>query len=150
MSSVRVNNDHLESRRDENVPMPLIRECFEDNGNVIKSKGHVDVMKTNENMRIITLNVKGCRIRNNDRIKEMRKSIGKHQIDVASLNEANTKWTTRNVDKIGKEMGKLGKGTKVMTVYSKQWNVTENKYLPGGLINTISQKHTLMIDTNKT
>ena len=112
MSSVRLNNDMLESRRDENVPMPLIREYFEDNGNAINSKGCVDAMKTTENMRIITLNVKGCRMRNNDRIKEMRESIGKHQIDVASLNEANTKWNTRNVDKIEKEMGKQEKEQK--------------------------------------
>ena len=114
MSSVRLNNDMLESRRDENVPMPLIREYFEDNGNAINSKGCVDAMKTTENMRIITLNVKGCRMRNNDRIKEMRESIGKHQIDVASLNEANTKWNTRNVDKIEKEMGKQEKERKLL------------------------------------
>ena len=129
--------------------MPLIRECFEDNGNVIKSKEHVDVMKATENMRIITLNVKGCRIKNNDRITEMRESIEKHQIDVALFNEANTKWTTRNVDKIEKEMRKIGKGTKVITADSKQWNMTENEHLPGGLTNMISQKHTSMIDRNK-
>ena len=149
MSRVRVNNDQPENRRDENVPMPLIREHFEDNGNEIKNKGHVDTTKTNENMRIITLNVKGCRMRNNNRIKEMRESIGKHQIDVALLNEANAKWTTRNVDKIEKETEKIGKGTKVITADSKQWSMTENECLPGGLINVISQKYASIIDSSK-
>ena len=51
MSSGRSNNDQPESSREENVPMPLIRECFEHNRNVIKSKGCVDAMKTNEKMK---------------------------------------------------------------------------------------------------
>ena len=46
-------------------------------------------------------------------------------------------------------MGKIGKGTKVITVDSKQWNMTENEYLPGGLINIISQKYTSIIDWSK-
>ena len=100
MSRVRDNCDQPERRRDENMSMPLIREYFENNGNKVNSKGYTDVIKTNENMRIITLNVKGCRMRDNNRIKEIRESIRKYQIDVALFNKANTKWTIRNVNKI--------------------------------------------------
>ena len=100
-------------------------------------------------MRVITLNTKGCRMRDNKRIKEIRESVEKYQIDVALFNEANTKWTMRNVDRIGKEMGKIGKETKVVIADSKQQNMTENKYLPGGLMNIISQKYTLIIDLSK-
>ena len=91
MSRTRENNDQPERRRDENAPMPLINEYFESKGNQTKNKGHVDATKTNESMRVITLNVKGCRMQDNNRIKEMRESIEKNQIDVALFNEENTK-----------------------------------------------------------
>ena len=58
--------------------MLLIREYFEDNGNEVNNKGYIDIIKTNENMRLITLNIKGYRIRDNNIIKEMRESIRKY------------------------------------------------------------------------
>ena len=46
-------------------------------------------------------------------------------------------------------MRKIGKGTKVITADSKQWNMTDNEYLPGGLINVISQRYTSIIESSK-
>ena len=75
----------------------------------------MDKIKTNKNIRIIILNIQERRLRSNNRIKEIRGSIKKYQMDVALFNETNTKWSTRNADKIEKEMRKIGKGAKVIT-----------------------------------
>ena len=157
MSSTRVNNDQLDrfirnknkKSRDENILRPLIREYFEDNRYEIKNKEYVDKIKINENIRIITLNVKGYRLRSNNRIKETRESIEKYQIDVALFNKTNTKKNIRNIDKIEKEMRKIGKGAKAITVDSQQWNMIDNEYLLGGLINVINQRDTLIIEKTK-
>ena len=102
MSRRNPNNDHQPDRREENLPSPLIREYFIDNGSEINNQRYVDNMKRIENMRIMTLNIKGCRMKNQNRIKEMRESIEKHQIDVVLFSEPNTKWNTRNLDKLEK------------------------------------------------
>ena len=75
-------------------------------------------MKLMENMRIVTLNIKGCRMNNIQRIKEIQESLEKHQIDIALLSESNTKWNTRNANILEKEMKRLG-GTMCVTVDSK-------------------------------
>ena len=100
-------------------------------------------------MRMITLNVKGCRMNSTQRTRELRESIQKHQIDVALFTETNTKWNSRNVDKIEYEMEKIAKGTKCITADSKQWKMTKNENLPGGLMNVINQKYVSIIDQKK-
>ena len=88
-------------------------------------------------------------MRSNNRIKETRESIEKYQIDVALFNKTNTKKNIRNIDKIEKEMRKIGKGAKAITVDSQQWNMIDNEYLLGGLINVINQRDTLIIEKTK-
>ena len=46
-------------------------------------------------------------------------------------------------------MRKIGKGTKVITADSQQWNMIDNEYLPGDLINVISQRYTSIIESSK-
>ena len=75
MSRRNQNNDHQPDRREENIPSPLIRDYFIDNGSEIKNQGYVNNTKRLENMRIITLNIKGCRMNNKHRIEEIRESI---------------------------------------------------------------------------
>ena len=86
MSSARDTYDQPERRRDKNIPMPLISEYFENNIHKINNKRYANIIKTSENMRVITLNAKGYRMRENKRIKEMRESIEKYQIDIALFN----------------------------------------------------------------
>ena len=143
------NNNHQPDSRGERLASPLIREYFIDNGSEINNKGYVDSNKRNENMRILTLNIKGCRMKNKNRINELRESIEKNQIDVALLSEPNTKWNTRNIDRLEQEMKNLGKETICLTADSKQWNMTPNEYLPGGMINIINQRYGAIIETTK-
>jgi len=146
MSSSNLRAEQQPDRREERLQSPSIRDYFIDNGKEIQNEGYIDEIKRIENMRIITLNIKGCRMKNQDRITEIRESMQKYQIDVALFSEPNTKWNTRNTDRIENEMRKLGKGTICVTSDSKQWNMTSNDYLPGGMANVITQRYGSRID----
>ena len=119
MSRITTNDNFLPDSRDVSIPNPSIRDYFIEYGNAIRNRGYVDKVKLKENMRIVTLNIKGCQMKSNQRIREIRESIEKHQIDVALFSESNTKWNTRNCDKVEKEIKQLGKGTMSIAVDSK-------------------------------
>jgi len=142
-------NELMPERRQDRTSQPSIREYFIEYGNEIRNKGFVDKIKMTENMRILSLNIKGCRLNNNQRIREIREAMEKKQIDVALLCEANTKWNTRNIDKIENEMKELGRGTTCITADSNQWKMTTKDYLPGGLMNVIMQRFATLICEEK-
>ena len=97
-------------------------------------------------MRILALNMCGCRPEQVERIKELRASTEKHQIDMSLFNEANAKQNATNVERVEREMKKIRRGTKILALDSKKQNVTKRNYLLGGLLNTMQNKHTAIID----
>ena len=158
MSTRERNSDQPESsqeealatnRREPRIPDPTLRDYFDKNKHVTNHRGHVDECKLSEKMRTLTMNVHGCRPENNERLQTIRTSIEKDQIGISLFNKANAKWNTLNVNRVGKEMKKMDRGVQLMTADSKQWEVTKNNYLPGGLLNAIGSKCASVITVKK-
>ena len=59
------------------------------------------------------------------------------QINIAMFNETNMKWTPSNLDKIEKDLQNKYREVKVIGSDSKQWQLINNNYLPGGLLTII-------------
>ena len=54
------NINEQPDRRGERLPRILISDYFNEQGKHIRNKGYIDEIKAVGNMRMITLNVKGC------------------------------------------------------------------------------------------
>ena len=64
------------------------------------NQGHVDKIKSNENVRILALNPRGLDPWNDQKMNMFVTSCKQHQIDIALLNETNTKWTPALLDQM--------------------------------------------------
>jgi len=84
----------------------------------IKYQGYIDNVKSLNNIRFLTLNMKGLDPWNNERIERFKMSVEKNDIDIMLLNEVNVKWNPLNVDKIEKNLRSLGRETAVYAVDS--------------------------------
>jgi len=151
-SSQRDANE-IENRKikktQEKISHPTITEYFNDQIYEIKNKGYIDEVKMSNNLRIISMNIHGCRLENLTRINEIRDAIKKYEIDISLFNETNTKWNSINVGKIERALRSIDKGMMIKTADSKNWTLTKKNYLPGGLLNVINSKYTPIIDETK-
>ena len=77
--------------REPRIPNPTISDYFQPDVCEMKHKGCTDDVKIDNNVRILTMNIHGCRLENNCRMKDIKESIKKHQIDVALFTESNAK-----------------------------------------------------------
>ena len=73
-------------------------------------------------------------------------SCKQHQIDIAILNETNIKWTPAAVDQIEYKCKEIGKETWIKGVDSKEQEVTNNTYLPGGVMTMITGKCQVLVE----
>ena len=79
------------SMREPRISDLALADYFDANKHVINHRGHVDECKVSGKIRMLSMNVHGCRPENDERLQRIRTSIEKHQIDVALFNEASTK-----------------------------------------------------------
>ena len=73
------------------LPNPTIKEYFKDNIYEINNKGYIDKDKMQNNLRILTMNIHGCRPEQYERLKAIKEAVTKYQVDISLFNEANTK-----------------------------------------------------------
>ena len=66
----------------------------------IKNEGYIDEVKLNNNMRILSMNIHGCRPEQYERLKSIRDALNTYQVDISLFNEANTKWNSINISKL--------------------------------------------------
>ena len=97
----------------------------------IKHRGYIDDIKFNKNMRILTMNIHQCRLKQYDRLKTINESMKKY-----------TKWNTINVSRVEKVIRIIEKGIQLYTSDSKQQKAIKNSYLPGRLLNIIKSRYT--------
>ena len=67
-------------------------------------------------------------------------SCKQHQIDIALLNETNIKWTPASRDQMEHKCKEIGRETWTKGTDSKEWEVTNNAYFPGGVMTMITGK----------
>ena len=70
----------------------------------IKNRGCVDKNKYKENTRILSININGLNLKNDEKLDQIIESCQKLQVDTIFITEPNIKWTTSNRDKIQKKM----------------------------------------------
>ena len=78
----------------------------------------------------------------------LKQSIRKMNINIILMNETNTKWTSTNISKIEKEMKEIDRAPIVLTSDGKEWETTSSDYLPGGVMNVILSKCSLIFQQN--
>jgi len=144
------STDAIEYKNQEhNVHNPTITEYFNRNIYEIRNKGYIDEVKIPSNLRILSMNIHGCRIEQQARLNDIKEAIKKYEIDISLFNEANTKWNSINISKIERIMRLIDKGVLIQTADSKQWKMTKKNYLPGGLLHIINSKYTPIINQKK-
>ena len=114
-----------------------IRDYFEEEDNV-NNKGYIDSIKIEGNIRILALNLNGYRPTDKVKMHQLKQSIQKYNIDVLMLIKVNTKWDITNISRIEREMRQINRGNKIIVADSKEQNVISSDYLPGGIMNVIS------------
>ena len=139
------NTNTNENESNIRLRNPSIREYFQKEEE-IKHDGYIDERKLRENIRILAFNPNGCNP--NDRVKmnHLKKAIEKYQIDIVMMNETNTKWDTVNVSKMERNIKKISRGAQIIAADSKQWNLNNNSYLPGGVLMIIFERCKPFID----
>ena len=113
---------------------------FMNRNDEIKYQGYIDNVKSLNNIRFLTLNMKGLDLWNNERIEMFKMSVEKNDIDIMLLNEVNIKWNPLNVDKIEKNLRSLGQETAVYAADSTAWISSKNNYLSGGVLSIFCRK----------
>ena len=144
------NDNQPENSRERNQLRRMLQlesatmcDCMQqanNNQETTKYPGHIDQIKSSNNVRILSMNAKGCNPNNVEKIATLEESIREKQIDIALLNEVNTKWNAINVDKIEKQMKKIDRGALIATADSKRWEVANSNYLLGGLLSVFFSK----------
>ena len=143
------NEQQRPEERGYNQHQTQITQYATRNINIVH-KGYVDTNKLSENTRILTLNPNGINPWDNIQINMLTNAIETKQIDIALFNETNMKWTPANLDKIEKEMRNKYREVKVIGSDSKQWQLTNNNYLPGGLLTIIKGKCRALLQESQT
>ena len=122
--STRLENSQDErrniQRRELRLLNPIIRDYFEENKYVIENEGYIDEVKMNGNIRILAMNIYGCKLSNRVKLDMIKTSLEKYQIDIALFNETNTKWNTVNINRIERELKKMDKEVQIIMANSKE------------------------------
>lgn len=84
------DSNRNENQNDIRLGNLTIREYFQIEDEM-QYEGCIDEMKLKENIRILALNPHGCNPNDNVKMNHLKKAIEKHQLDIAMLNETNTK-----------------------------------------------------------
>jgi len=138
MNSAETNSDtQPENSRQEH--QTEITQYIE-RDNQIKHEGYIDEIKLSENTRILSLNPNGINPWDDIQSNMLTDALQRYQIDIAMLNETNIKWTPRNMDKIENILKQKNREVKVIGSDSTMWSLTDNNYLPGGLLTIIQGK----------
>ena len=115
MSSIMRETDTPERNRMRQTNLNHMRQIPP-----ITHPGYIDTIKSEENIRILSLNIREINPWNQYRMSLLKKSIHKHNIDIILLNETQLKWTLANRDKFNKEMKELGREMTVIGTDSKR------------------------------
>jgi len=137
-----------EERRTNTNQMQITQ--FINRNRAITQRGYIDKNKRSENTRILSLNPNGINPWDDTTMHMMNQSLEKYQIDIALFNETNLKWTPINLDKIENNLKRKYRELKVIGADSKQWNITSNNYLPGGLLTIVKGKCRATLQEDKT
>ena len=71
------------------------------------------------------------------------------QIDSLLLSKVNTKQNTKNTEIIQSKLLRLSKNIKIITADSKDYNLTNYDWLPGGILNAFQGNIVSMINSTK-
>ena len=132
MNSAETNNNTQPEHNRGNNQTEITQ--FIERNNQIKHEGYIDETKLLENTRILSLNPNGINPWDDIQSNMLTDAIHRYQIDILMLNETNIKWTPRNVDKIENILKQTNREVKVIASDSSMWSLTDNNYLPGGLL----------------
>ena len=106
-------------------------------------------MKMQGIVRLASVNTNGCCPNNERKIHQLKKAIKTYDVDILMLNEVNTKQNTMNISRIERKMKQIHRTVKIVENDSGQYHVTNNNYLPGGLLNIIFNKCAPIIQHKK-
>ena len=98
---------------------------------------------------MLSLNPHGFRPSDQRKVIMMQQAINRLAIDIVLLQESNTKWTSKNISQVERNMKAIDRESVVLTSDSKEWDVTPSDYLPGGLCSIFFSKTSPLVDAKK-
>ena len=102
----------------------------------MRNLGRTDEIKLMDNVKSLTLNLRGCVPKDVSKTNMLTEATKRHQIDAVLLNEKNTKWSTTSVRRMEKTLKKITREAKMAIADSEEQNVATKDHLPGGLMST--------------
>ena len=112
-----LNNQILEIRNIRQIIS--IENYMNQNNNIIKNSGYLDIIKATFNTRILSLNPREYRSNNQLKVQILINRCEKYNIDIILLNETNTKWIVLNRDTMKRKLKSLGREIQIETADSK-------------------------------
>ena len=107
------------------------------NNNMTKNLGHVDPIKHDRNIRLLSLNPRGFGPDSIEKIAMLQMSKERLQFDGVFFSSPDRKWDSRRKEIMRKKMFKIGRNIKINTS-DTQINVnSRNGYLPGGTMSIV-------------
>ena len=104
ISSTTGNNEivpELIERQTNNIMHPRLsnetnisQHCMQNNNESVENNGGVTNLKAVGNVRVMSINPKGCKPSNQSKMLMLKESIEKYQIDILMMNETNAKHVT--------------------------------------------------------
>jgi len=131
MSNSEENTDNVPilvnraSNNNERIPMltntPYLRDYFQQNeDNREFNVGYIDAIKSPGNVRMLSLNPHGFRPSDQRKVIMMQQAINRLAIDIVLLQEINTKWTSKNISQVERNMKAIDRESVVLTSDSKE------------------------------
>ena len=159
MSNNREYNENLPELIDRNsneISYPRIssqtniNQYFDQSENIkIENSGAITNLKAVGNMRVLSINPKGCVPNNQSKMNMLKEAIKKYQIDILMMNETNTKWNTINESRLERQMKSIDRENSIFVADSKEWTTTDRDYLPGGIMSIFFSKCSSLINRKK-
>lgn len=159
MSNNREYNENLPELIDRNsneISYPRlssqtnINQYFDQSENIrIENSGAITNLKAVGNMRVLSINPKGCVPNNQSKMNMLKEAIKKYQIDILMMNETNTKWNTINESRLERQMKSIDRENSIFVADSKEWTTTDRDYLPGGIMSVFFSKCSPLINRKK-
>ena len=148
MSRINREINTKPARNETRQTQMRMNQCIEKDC-AINNPGHIDSIKSSFNIRIMNLNFKGLSPKNNEKIERFMDSIGRYQVDIMNLNEANVKWAPANLDIISLKLRKLRREIVIKAADNSDKIATTTDYLPGGAMSILRRKCVALINESK-
>ena len=93
------------------------------------TRGYINVENRSYNTRLLSINMNGIGIRDNEKIQQLIDFCEKNKVDFIQVIETNSKWNTVMESIMKQKFRRLSRSLEVVLIDSKAHSTTKNNWL---------------------